>query len=216
MTIHCAISYFEENSGGYLLGCDSTLQRVRTNGSSIEVVDSISVDKSFRGACSLGFVRGAGRPKTSEPLGTQFAAAMRSLDFRFDSIRPGEVYNDLPSLLQEYVLLIAKQQAERLELFTVSNQRKKKEHNHRARLLHQLEQTTLSAERASVVFYAPCTPHYFQMKFEERCGFVRAKKILEQLLTERSVINTNPQQPIYDPGKASLFAVDFTGIRQIA
>lgn len=216
MTIHCAISYFEENSGGYLLGCDSTLQRVRTKGSSIEIVGSISVDKSFRGVCSLGFVRGAGRPKTSEPLGTQFAAAMRSLDFRFDTIEPGKFYEDLPSLLQEYVLLIARQQAERLELFTISNQRKEKEENHRARPLHQLERATLSAEQESIVFYAPCTPYYFQMKFEERYGFVRAKKILEQLLTERSVINTNPQQPMYDPGKASLFAVDFTGIRQLA
>ncbi|MBS3144625.1 hypothetical protein J4208_03495 [Candidatus Woesearchaeota archaeon] len=219
MTIHCAISYFEGNSGGYLLGCDSTLQISRTVQSLVKEFPMI-VEKSFRGAHFVGFIRGrlpsSILPTTPAAIAAQFSARLRSLDFCFDGIQQGITYTH-PSLcdLSAYTLLIAKQQADHLELFNVSNQRPLPENNHRATRLHHLELPTLAAQPHSVVFYAPCTPNYLQFRFRERCNFVRAKKILEQLLTERSVLKISPQLGRYHPGKASLFAVDFTGIRQI-
>lgn len=129
MTIHCAITYFdsENESVGYLLGSDSRVTIKEISGDSSQKKEIVfQVDKSFRGRETVGFIRGTILGDQNNPS-AGFSRDMQSLENLFDDIEEGTDYSNVPLLQdsEQYVLMIGKQTNGFLDLYTVSNARKK-------------------------------------------------------------------------------------------
>ena len=213
MTIHIALLYFDEDteSCGYLLAADTCCSNTIDDTVELgEMAESFDVDKSFSGDNFIGLVRGAIQIPTSGSVPERFYEAVSSLDGHFEDIEEGICYSDHPLLSNiEYTLLIAKRNPDSLELYSVSNQRKEDERNHKAALLHRIDRKSFHREEKSQLWYAPCTQDYMVASLT-KCDFHKGAGFLPEV-----VQISLPHCLDYQPGNSILYEVGFERVGKI-
>ena len=175
MTIHCAITYFDQKteSVGYLLGSDS--RAVYSERNSFIPIEC-QVDKSILGKRTVGFVRGHLRGNNKD-----FSETLKILENNFENIEEGRNYSNLHQLknFESYVLMIVKQTPEALDLFTISNARESDLNV--AKRLHRIIPQMFNTED-TWFWYAPYRLDYLELK-TNKMSFNEAKYSLKKLLT---------------------------------
>lgn len=228
MTRQCAVSYYDKESFGYVIGSDSASKVYDNSGVwftlALRLADFMSKglaskmtkkkgsqafsDKSFSGKNYIGFHAGSASSWTTKKASP--SGALRTLDDVFGDIYDGAVYGDISIFrdVPDYSLLIAKSGNNSVELYTVV----RGEGNASvARRLHRLNPDSAQSEQGSRVWYKPevvLSPEdtlggYWQEALDKKLVFLSAKaRVIESL--------TNP--PIgagdYSPGELILYRVN--------
>ena len=215
MTLHCAITYFdpETKSMGYLLGSDCRAVAKQPERPSEEEV--FSVDKSFKGKKTVGFIRGT-LNVSGESAQESFSGALESLERAFDDIDEGVDYSGVSVLSSSrYVLLIGKKSLNALELYTVSNQRDREKNM--AQLMFRLTPKMYSTEDHTRVWYSPNSRDYFVIEVSEKLDVNRARDFLEKMLAvpDAEVRELLSIKQGSDLGIPNIYQLDFQGIKKI-
>tara|TARA_Y100000310_G_scaffold345414_1_gene464726 strand:- start:5157 stop:5807 length:651 start_codon:yes stop_codon:yes gene_type:complete len=215
MTFHCAGTYFDDEtqSVGFLIGSDS---RMTTRDKSTLEIRTFQVDKSFSGRRTVGFIRGTVPKDGCEPE-EKFKSEVDGLDDQFEEIDEGVNYSHISLLARskKYVLLIGKQSNESLDLYTVSNQRKKDPHV--AKRLHRITLEMYHTEETSLFLGSFNDRDYIDLDIMGRMDFNMAKTLMENCLR----MNNDKAKELlrvpldYEPGEPNMYKLSFQGIEKI-
>lgn len=219
MTIHCAITYFDQSthSAGFLIGSDSAAIIQPLFDKDAEGLE-LDVDKSIRGKNTIGFVRGSIElcPKnlTQTLIRSEFDSILRTLDTCFDDVYDGASYGFLSSMmLSRHVILVGKYSQENLELYTISNMRSN--NNNIATLLYKITPSSYITEKKSMTRYAPSIKDYLVFSLNGRLTRPEAQKHIEKMLALdlENIRDVSSSGIIRKPRKPNVYALDFAGIR---
>lgn len=202
MTIHC-ITSFRSRDGeyGYVLGSDSRAEDCFLG----EVFDS---HKHFLGKTFLGLIRGS-ISRTPE-VSWDYNVALRSLDEMFENICSGANYSHLHVLQQsdKYALFIAKREDFSVNLFTVSNYKKRL---HRAKEIGRIDPLT----EESTIYLALNSSDYFVLSPQKLYDFDKAFETVEKLSSPpRNLLDIFSKN--YEPGPANVYVVSSKRIGKVS
>lgn len=209
MTLHCAVSYFDEKSRtfGYLIGSDSNAQIP-------ELEETDFVNKAIIGKRSIGFIRGKVTVRSDDPV-KNFAKRLKSLEGCIDKIEEGQ---DLPKKMkmhegEQFYLLMAKRSKDLLGLYSV---RVGYESHNRCKKMHEMRFDSYETIDKSKVLYAPLSSQFVVADISARVTFDQGMNLITEFLTlSTDRLRKTMVGDDYEPGPANIYKIDQKKIEKI-